>query len=119
MATEIDYSNIQQVPVTQPSAWKPPRHVFFGGRNRETGEMLEEPIYEHKEYPRMLYKLEGQKIVARTINSDDEFAALGPGWEKTPAAFGHLTAPSFEQAQELKRNPNAFVPAPVRAAKAA
>lgn len=99
---EIDYSNIAE-PVPAPrTSWRPPRHVFFGKRNPEDGVMEEEPTYVYQEYPRMLYSKRDGKIVASIVNSDEERdGLLAKGWALTPAAFGHLTAPSFEEHQAM------------------
>ncbi len=100
---QIDYSNIQETPSVAKSSWRPPRHVYFGKRNPEDGVMEEEPTYVHQEFPRMLYKKDGEKIVALIVNSDTELTlALAKGAEKNPAAFGHLTAPSFEEVTAMR-----------------
>ena len=98
MANEIDYSEIPQPPATTlPSGWKAPRHVYFGKKDPQTGQMEDEPTYVHQEYPRMLYAKREGRVVARVVNSAGERNALGDGWETTPAKFGILTAPSFDE----------------------
>lgn len=103
MNTEIDYSQIPQTEVHRSEEeWEPPTHKFFG-KSLPNGKKEKEPIYVHQEYPRMVYAKTGEKISARIVNSDLEFAKLGDGWEKTPAAFGHIGAPSFEEHLAMKQ----------------
>ncbi len=94
---EIDYSEISTPAGETPeSDWEPPVHKYFG-KKLPNGKTEKEPLYSYKEYPRMMYALRAGKIVARQVNSDQERDALGPNWETTFAAFGHISAPSFEQ----------------------
>ena len=99
---EIDYGAIYQDSqeangVLDSDAWDPPIHKFFGKR-MPNGKMEKEPVYVHQEYPRLMYSQVGaNKLVARIVKSDAEVAALGEGWEKTPAAFGYINAPSREE----------------------
>lgn len=99
---EIDYSAVP-VPAHVPKDddWEPPQHKFFG-RKLENGKTEKEPIYVHQEYPRLVYSLQGEKIVARMIYSDTELEKLGDGWEKNPSAFGYISAPSWEQMQAAR-----------------
>lgn len=100
---EIDYSRIPEAPVEQKSSYRPPRHVFFDRRDPETGMMVEEPKYVHQDYPRMMYKREGEKIVADVIHDDTELThRLNSGWVKNPGELGYLTAPSFEETLAMR-----------------
>lgn len=99
----IDYSNIQEKPVEYKSTWKSPRHVFFGKRDPETGQMEDEQTYVYQEYPRMLYFKREDRIEAAIVNTDEERdEKLAKGWVKNPAEHGFLTAPSFQQIQDMK-----------------
>ena len=98
---EIDYSQIQQTTKSTDDGWEAPPHVYFG-RKLENGKREKEPVYVHQEYPRMMYSQKDGKITAKVVKSEAELNALGKGWEKTPAAFGYVGAPSFEQAIELQ-----------------
>ena len=64
--------------------------------------MSEEPTYAHQEYPKTLYKLDGDVIRARIVADVTEHSRIGPGWEQTPAAFGMFTAPSHEQMIQMQ-----------------
>lgn len=98
---EIDYSAIPPAPAaTQPSGWKPPRHVYFGPKDKDTGTMLDEPVYVHQEYPKMLYKMEGDRLLGAIVNSASERVARGDAWKESPADFGVFTAPSYQQMLE-------------------
>jgi hypothetical protein len=100
----IDYSKIQEKAVETKSTWRPPRHVFFGKRDPETGAMEDEPSYVYQEFPRMLYLKRDNSIEASIVNSDEELSEkLAEGWVKNPAQFGFLTAPSFEQLNEMRK----------------
>lgn len=100
---KIDYTGIPQTEVIAKSSYRPPRHVFFGKRDPETGMMEEEPKYVHQEYPKMLYKLMGEVIKAEIVMNDkDRDAKLEDGWATNPAKFGYLTAPSFDEVQAMK-----------------
>jgi hypothetical protein len=100
---KIDYSGLVEAPSTVKSSWRPPRHVFFGKRNPEDGTMEEEPVYVHQEYPRLIYKLDGDVIKARLVHSDAERdPLLADGWAKTPADFGYIGAPSFEEVVKMR-----------------
>lgn len=99
----IDYSSIQEKPVETKSTWRPPRHVFFGKRDPETGAMEDEGSYVYQEYPRMLYFKRDDRIEATIVHSDEERdEKLKAGWAKNPSEHGFLTAPSFKQLQEMK-----------------
>lgn len=102
---EIDYSGIKEQPVgISKTRWKPPKHVYFGPKDPDTGEMLPEPEYEYKEYPRMMYMREGRKVRAILVNDDEEKeVALKDGFKLSPGECGLITAPSFEQVQAAKR----------------
>lgn len=104
---EIDYSQLAPVAgVSLDEDWEPPIHRFFG-KKLENGKQEKEPIYVHQEYPRLFYALQGDKIVARLVHSDTELDKLGAGWEKNPSAFGHISAPSFEQIQAMREEKEA------------
>lgn len=103
MEMKIDYSRIPETQVEQKSSYRPPRHVYFGKRDPETGMMEEEPTYVHQDYPRMIYKMEGGGIVADIVNDDESLNdRLKDGWVKNPSELGYLTAPSFEQVLAMK-----------------
>lgn len=95
---KLDYSEIQETAnaTLQESDWEPPRHVFFGKKDGR-GKMEKEPNYAYVEYPRMMYALQDGAIKVRQVNNDEDVQRLGEGWEKTPAAFGYIGAPSFDQ----------------------
>jgi hypothetical protein len=94
---EIDVSQIKQEPSTVKQAWKPPRHVFFGKKN-EDGSMEDEPVYAYQAYPCMLYRPMDDKLAAILVHDDAEKAArIAEGYADSPAKFGIVTAPSFEQ----------------------
>lgn len=101
-ATQIDYSEISTGPATGPTEeWEPPVHKYFG-KKLPNGKTEKEPVYVYQEYPRMMYAQRDGKIVARVVNTDQEKSALGQGWETTPAAFGYIGAPSFEQSLAMR-----------------
>lgn len=103
-ALEIDYSDMPSTAaVAEIDEWEPPVHKYFGPKNPKTGKKIPEPVYVHQEYPRTMYALKDGKITARLVKSDAEVEALGAGWEKSPAKFGFISAPSYEQVQEMKR----------------
>lgn len=95
---EIDYSGItQEATGLQPDDWDPPMHKFFG-KKMPNGKMEKEPVYVHQEYPRMMYLLKGEKIIARVIKSDEELNNMLPdGWVKTLAEIGYIGAPSHDE----------------------
>ena len=96
-AVEIDTSQIKQEPSGQQQTWRAPRHVFFGKKGAD-GVMEDEPVYSHQKYPCMLYKPVDDKLSAILVHSDDEFTSrLADGYADSPAKFGIVTAPSFEQ----------------------
>jgi len=102
MALEIDLGvHGVTTPVQSKSTWKPPRHVYFGPRDPMTGDLGEEPVYVHQEYPRLVYKLDGEKIKAAMINSAGELSALGEGWVKNPGELGYIGAPTLEQSFKM------------------
>lgn len=95
---EIDYSGIKEVQVITPSTWRPPRHVYFGKKDPNTGMMEEEPQYIHQDYPRMIYLKKEDRIVADVVADEVTYAAKkAEGWVDSPAAYGIITCPSFEQ----------------------
>jgi hypothetical protein len=99
---EIDYSAVPQPIVTKPSTWKAPRHVFFGKKDPETGSMEDEPTYSYVAVPAMMYKEMDGKISAKIANTQAELTQMsGDGWKDSPAKFGHIGAPSFEQINEM------------------
>lgn len=99
---EIDYSEVMQPQIVSSNEeWEPPVHKYFG-KKLANGKMEKEPIYYHQDYPRFMYHQTDGKIKARVVNSDAELMKLGAGWAKTPAEFGHIGAPSFEQSIEMK-----------------
>ena len=109
---EIDlgpYSN--STPVDQKKAtWRAPRHVYFGPRDPETGDMAEEPVYQHQEYPRLMYRLDAEsgKIRAQMVNSSGEQAQLGEGWVKTPGELGYIGAPTLEDTFRMAEEARKF-----------
>lgn len=110
----IDYSEIKQPEThTAQEEWEPPTHKFFG-KKLPNGKMEKEPTYYHQEYPRMMYAQNGEDIKARVVNSDEELKELGSGWAKTPAEFGYLGAPSFDQHLALKNKEADVAEAPKR-----
>ena len=81
------------------------KHVYVGPKDPETGEMMEEPVYVHKNVPAMLYHPEwpGWPTAGKVFDTEQEMAeALADGWMKSPADAGVLTAPSLEQLEEQK-----------------
>lgn len=99
---EMDYSGIVEAPATQKSTWRAPRHVFFGKKDAD-GVMEDEPKYEYKALPAHFYKMVEGRIIVKVIQSEDELkAAKDDGWKDTPAAFGYIGAPSFEESLKLK-----------------
>jgi hypothetical protein len=86
------------------------KHVYFGPKDPNTGEMLPEPVYEYQEYPRDLYALVKGELTVITIKSDEEYAALPPGWVKNPLELGVETCPG---AQSARKNEFAIVPDPL------
>lgn len=111
MQGEIDYSSIlQPVPETAQEDWEPPVHKYFG-KKLPNGKTEKEPVYSYQEYPRIMYGMREGKIHAKVVNSDHEKQALGPNWATNPAAFGHLTAPSFEQVLAMREKAEQAQPA--------
>lgn len=99
---EVDYSEVQPIPATvEASDWETPVHKYFG-RKLPNGKTEKEPVYSHQEYPRFMYSMKNGKVSAKIVRSDAERDSLGEGWEKTPAAFGYIGAPSFEEAIQMK-----------------
>lgn len=78
------------------------KHVFAGPKDPETGEMLDEPVYVHQEYPRTLYHPDytGWPTVGKVFADEAAVAAaLADGWVRNPGELGEFTAPSQEQMQ--------------------
>ena len=98
---EIDFSAIPQQTTSTPSTWKPPRHVYFGPKDPATGQMMDEPIYTFQAYPKMVYAKREDRLVARIVNSKDEWDALGKGWSDSISSLGVTTAPSFEEKNKV------------------
>lgn len=104
---EIDYSEIAQDHIAAiQEDWEPPVHKFFGKKDAR-GKMEKEPIYVHQEYPRLMYAKREDRIVAREVKSEEDLQDLierdrEVKWEKNPAAFGYVGAPSFEEALKLR-----------------
>lgn len=95
---EIDYSAITPAPASKATGWKPPRHVYFGPKDPDTGELASEPVYTFQEFPKMLYKQADGKLSASIANNQAEFDAMtADGCKESPAEFGIVTAPSYEQ----------------------
>ena len=85
--TPIDFGDIQQVP-TPGQKWKSPRHVYFGPKDHESGMMQDEPVYEHQEFPRMLYQLhELQRQWLNPLTSFAETAASLYSHPSSPLAY--------------------------------
>ena len=80
-----------EVAKAKKAGWKAPPRRYFGPKDPDTGEMLEEPEYEHTAYPKIMYHPDGDTI---EVSSEDEHAALGAEWKETP--YGGLTHPSAE-----------------------
>jgi len=99
----IDFSPIEQRAPTENADWEAPPHVYDGKR-LPNGKSEKEPVYTHQEYPRLMYGRVNGKAMTKLVNDDDEFAdAIKGGWHKTPAGIGIVTAPSFEEAQKIRR----------------
>lgn len=99
---KIDYSEIaQSLPVNAQEEWEPPVHKYFG-KKLPNGKTEKEPVYVFKAFPSMMYGLRDGKIVARVVNNQEEKDALPANWTDTPAAFGYIGAPSFEQHIAMK-----------------
>jgi hypothetical protein len=98
---DIDYSNIKQNDVVLDEEWEAPVHRFFG-KKLPNGKTEKEPVYVHKDFPAMMYAKVDGKITAKLINSQAELSALGKEWSDTPATFGVVGAPSFDEAMKRK-----------------
>lgn len=99
---QIDYSEIKlPEAVSSGEEWEPPVHKYFG-KKLANGKTEKEPVYTYQEFPRMVYAQNGESIKARVVSSAEELARLGDGWELTPAKFGYIGAPSFEEHIELQ-----------------
>lgn len=99
---DIDYSTIPTPSVNNAEAnWEPPIHKFFGKR-LPNGRMEPEPQYRYEAFPSFRYKQVNGSIQARVVRSQAEAQALGEGWTDTPAEFGYVGAPTFEEARAAK-----------------
>lgn len=81
------------------------KHVYVGPKDPVTGEMMDEPVYSHQEYPRTLYHPDyaGWPREGKVFEDEDAVAAaLKEGWLKTPADAGIILEPSREQLEEMK-----------------
>ena len=98
---QIDFTAIAQPVTGQPQEdWEPPRHVFFGPKD-ERGKPAKEPAYKYLPFPQMIYGKVDGKIKAVVVNSEAEKAQYA-GYTDTPADFGYIGAPTFEEAQMMK-----------------
>jgi len=67
--------------------------------------MEDEPVYLHQEYPKMIYKIVGEKLTAAIVNNDEELSKkTADAWVASPALLGILTAPSFDQIKEMEES---------------
>jgi hypothetical protein len=100
---EIDYSEVQNPGVVGGEAndWEASVHKYFG-KKLENGKREKEPIYTYIEFPRMMYTLRGEKIAAKVFQCLADIEASPESWETTPAVFGYIGAPSFEQVIALR-----------------
>lgn len=100
---QIDFGAVVQQQVKQARA-KPVPHVYFGPKDPETGEPLPEPVYEHQEFPKVMYTLENGQPRGIQVDSLEQLDALDPAkWFDTPAKFGLITAPTFDQSRQTQR----------------
>lgn len=101
---QIDYTGVTPVSPSKAidDAWEPPRHVYFGPKDPNTGRMAKEPVYVHQQWPMFLYRKNGERVQATVVNSPAQRQALGTDWHDTPEKLGMITAPSFEQLQEAR-----------------
>ena len=83
--------------VPKKQGWKAPPRRYFGPRDPDTGERLEEPEYIHQDFPKCVYHESAEPVV---VDDEDALAALGPGWAETP--FGPMTHPSAEDILKAK-----------------
>lgn len=73
---------------------KPTRHVYFGPKDPNTGEMMEEPLYVHQEFPKTLYRDDGDGGFETVVAvSAAEVESLGKEWVDSPAKLGFVTHP--------------------------
>jgi hypothetical protein len=99
---EFDYSRIPSVEAGVPSRWKPPKRAYFGPKDAN-GEMIDEPVYVHVEFPRAMYLLEGNRMIVDLANDQEgKDALVAEGFRLTPGDWGIFTAPSVEQINEEK-----------------
>lgn len=97
----------QGLPDPNDGNWEAPTRRFYG-KKLPDGKMEKEKPYVHQDYPAGRYAQPsgpGTTIQHKLVNSKEEDAALGPGWEKNPSAFGYLGAPSQEELARLQKNP--------------
>ena len=102
-AIEIDYSSIPEAPQVVTHNWRPPRHVYFGKKDPESGMMEEEPVYAHQPYPSLRYKKVDGKIRATLVKNVEQDAQMREdGWEDTPAKFGYVGAPDYDTVLRMR-----------------
>lgn len=100
----IDFSELQsEAGVRNDADWEAPPHRFVG-KKLPNGKSEKEPVYIHQSYPAVFYGLNGNRIVAKQVNSEQDHRQLGDEWKDSPAAFGYIGAPSFEQIVESKKS---------------
>lgn len=105
---EIDYSSVVKPAAAPEEEWETPTRRYYGPKDKVTGKPMKEPPYVFTPYPSMRYAQPegpGTRIVTRLVNSEGEDKALGPEWKSTPAAFGYIGAPSFEETLRLNQSP--------------
>jgi hypothetical protein len=103
MNKTVDYSEVQPSNPAglEASEWEPPTHKYFGPK-LTNGKTAKEPTYSHQEYPRFMYAEVNGKIKARVVKSDAERDSIGSDWKNSPAEFGYIGAPSFDQIVKTK-----------------
>jgi len=103
MNKTVDYSEVQPglTAGVEASEWEPPTHKYFG-KKLPNGKTEKEPVYSYQEYPRFMYSEANGKIKARVVKSEEERKSLGDDWKTSPADFGYIGAPSFDQIIKTK-----------------
>lgn len=96
-------------PLADPNegTWETPTRKYYG-KKLPDGKLEKEKPYVHQDYPAGRYAQPGgvgTPIAHKLVHSKDEDIALGPGWEKTPAAFGYIGAPSRDELARLNQSP--------------
>ena len=84
-------------PVAKKAGWKAPPRVYFGPKDPDTGERLEEDPYLHEEYPKWLYHPTAEPIMVASL---DEHATLDKEWKEKP--YGPMTHPSADDILKVK-----------------